>query len=205
MPKIVDHEERRNHIADAVTRLVMRSGFESVTMREIAAEAGYAHGAIARYFPNKQSLLTAAFLKLYQEADARIMERVDGLRGLPALKEMCLEILPFDEHGINAAKVVLAFWSYASQDEEIRLIHERHNMRWRSFFRQYLLEAKHDGALKEGVDIDTAVADIAARNAGWQMTAALLPHIATAPVIEASLAAGFESFAASGSNPMGNA
>src|SRR6478752_1943006 len=108
MPKIVDHDERRAHIADAAMQVIIRVGFDRVTMREIATEAGYAHGAIARYFPDKQSLLVAAFLRSYQITNDRITERVQGVRGLHALRQMCEEILPFGEAGPLHARLVIS-------------------------------------------------------------------------------------------------
>ena len=95
MPKIVDHDERRAHIARAVTNLILRDGIDGATMREIAAEAGYAHGAIARYFPSKQSLITAAFMQVFEESENRVIAGVQSIRGLRALELMCRQLWPF--------------------------------------------------------------------------------------------------------------
>ncbi|MHA3683007.1 TetR/AcrR family transcriptional regulator [Leucobacter sp. HY1908] len=176
MPKIVDHEERRRHIVEAVTRIIIRDGFDRVTMREIAAEAGYAHGAIVRYFPNKNSLLTASFLSLYDQANARIATELPGLRGLAGLERICLEILPFGEVGPLYARVVISFWDHASQNEGLVEIHRENNSRWRELFRMFLTQAREDGELAAHVDIEAAVNQVAAHNAGWQMTAVLLPE-----------------------------
>lgn len=178
MPKIVDHDERRDHIADAATNVIIRVGFERLTMREIATEAGYAHGAIARYFPDRKSVLTASFLRLYDRANDRIHAKIDGVRGLAALELACREILPYNPDGPSYARVVIAFWDHAAQDAEVRRIHHEHNMHWRDLFRRCLLEARDDGELAEHIDIDAAVGEIASRNAGWQMIAALLPDVA---------------------------
>lgn len=189
MPKIVDHDERRAHIADAATNVIIRVGFEHLTMREIATEAGYAHGAIARYFPDKQSVLTASFLRLYDRANTRIHTRIDGVRGLEALERACREILPYSPNGPLYARVVIAFWDHAAQDADVARIHREHNMHWRDLFRQCLIEARHDGELAAHIDIDTAVGEIAARNAGWQMVAALLPDVAGDGRLDDGLAA----------------
>lgn len=178
MPKIVDHEERRNHIADATTQVIIRVGFDRLTMREIATEAGYAHGAIARYFPHKQSLLTASFLRLYTLANDRIHAGIEGVRGLAALERMCREILPYSPNGPLYARVVVSFWDHASQDDEVSRIHHDNNMHWRDLFRRFLTEARTDGELADHVDIETAVNEIAARNAGWQMISVLMPDAA---------------------------
>jgi AcrR family transcriptional regulator len=178
MPKIVDHEERRDHIADAATQVIIRVGFDNLTMREIATEAGYAHGAIARYFPDKRSVLTAAFVRLYTLANDRIHARIEGVRGLEALELMCREILPYSPNGPLYAKVVIAFWDHASQDEEVTRIHRVNNLHWRDLFRQCLREAREDGELADHVDIETAVNEISSRNAGWQMISVLMPDSA---------------------------
>ena len=178
MPKIVDHDERRSEIADAATKVVVRVGFDRLTMREIASEVGCTHGALARYFPTKQSLLTAAFVRLCERANERILARVEGVRGLEALRRMCEEVLPFGEIGPLYSRVVLSFWAHGSQDDEVRAVHHLNNMRWRDMFRRFLTEAREDGELAGDIDIETAVGEVAARNAGWQMISVLQPEVA---------------------------
>ncbi|WP_090150218.1 TetR/AcrR family transcriptional regulator [Leucobacter sp. L43] len=187
MPKIVDHDERRTHIVEAVTQIIMRDGFDRVTMREIAAEAGYAHGAISRYFPDKQSLLTAAFLHVFNGSHARTLERVEHVRGLEALRRMSRVLLPFTEVGPQKSRIVLSFWNLASQDPALWEIHHENIMRRRALIRRFLTEAETDGELAAGVDIDVAVEEISARNAGWQMLAVLVPEATTDSKLEASL------------------
>ncbi len=178
MPKIVDYDERRAHIVDAVTKIIIRDGFDRVTMREIAAEAGYAHGAIVRYFPDKKSLLTAAFLEVFQGSHERTLQRVEGVRGLEALRQMLLELLPFEEDGPQRSRVVLSFWDRAAQDPELWSIHHENITRRRELIRRFLTEAREDGELDPDIDIEDAVNRVSAHNAGWQMLAVLVPESA---------------------------
>ena len=53
MPKIVDHERRRAEIVQTTWRVIARRGLDGATLREVAAEAGYANGALKPYFPAK--------------------------------------------------------------------------------------------------------------------------------------------------------
>lgn len=185
MPKIVDHEERRAHIVEAVTEIIMRDGFDRVTMREIAAEAGYAHGAITRYFPNKQSLLTAAFLHVFRES--HIDAQLAGKRGLDGLRTLIGELLPADEERRRRARVVLTFWDRASQNAELWEIHDENIQRRRGLIRRLLTEAREDGELAAGVDIENEVNRISAQNAGWQMLAVLVPDAATMESVHSSI------------------
>lgn len=196
MPKIVDHDERRAHIAEAVTNIIIRDGIERVTMREIAAEAGYAHGAIARYFPNKQSLLTEAFLRVFEDSNERVIERASHVRGLDALDRMCREILPFDDIGSTRSRIVLSFWDRAAQDEELWQIHHDNIMKRRALIQRFLLEAQEDGELDDSVNIEVAVEEVSARNAGWQMLAVLVPEATSDAVLNAGLRSLINSFRA---------
>ena len=66
--------KRRRDILDVASRLFSEVGYESVTMRAIAAELGYAHGTLYRYFPDKSHLLaeicSQTFDLLIDEFDA---------------------------------------------------------------------------------------------------------------------------------------
>ena len=50
MPKVVDHDQRRVELVQATWRIIAREGIERATMRGIAAEAGFANGALKPYF-----------------------------------------------------------------------------------------------------------------------------------------------------------
>ncbi|HMQ28716.1 MAG TPA: TetR family transcriptional regulator, partial [Acidimicrobiales bacterium] len=72
MPKIVDHEARRGEIVRAAWRIIVRDGFDAATMAAIAAEAGFANGALKPYFATKHDLLVAAFEHLYDQTTRRV-------------------------------------------------------------------------------------------------------------------------------------
>ena len=52
---------RRNQILDAAAKVFAEKGFHSTTIKEIAAQAGIAHGTVYIYFENKIALLLAIF------------------------------------------------------------------------------------------------------------------------------------------------
>jgi len=51
--------QRAAEILLAARTVFVRQGFERATMQEIASEAGISAGAIYRYFPSKESLITS--------------------------------------------------------------------------------------------------------------------------------------------------
>ena len=52
---------RRNQILDAATKVFAEKGFHPTTIKDIAAEAGVAHGSVYTYFENKNALLLGIF------------------------------------------------------------------------------------------------------------------------------------------------
>jgi len=58
-----ERRERQEIIVDAAERVFARKPFDSVSIRDIAGEAGISHASIYRYFPDQQTLFVEAFLR----------------------------------------------------------------------------------------------------------------------------------------------
>ncbi|MEY7971705.1 TetR/AcrR family transcriptional regulator [Saccharomonospora xinjiangensis] len=102
MPRVVDHDERRNRIARAFQRLLAAEGFAAASFSKVAAEAGVSVGLIQHYFAGRDALLRFA----YDDAGSRLSERVRlRVRGGEAaghplarvLLDTLVELLPLDE------------------------------------------------------------------------------------------------------------
>ena len=97
MPKVVDHVERRRELAEAVWRVILRDGVEGVSVRNVAAEAGWSTGALRHYFGTKEELLTSATGLLDDRVRRRIESKHHGDTPREAARSMLCEILPLDE------------------------------------------------------------------------------------------------------------
>ena len=74
MPKIIDHDQRRRDIVEVAKSIILKGGFEAATMRSIAAEAGFANGALKHYFPGKESIVAATFETILQQMSEAVQE-----------------------------------------------------------------------------------------------------------------------------------
>src|SRR6201997_2101830 len=112
MPKIVDHEQRRDEIALVACRVVAEHGFDQATIVRIAREAGYTTGMVAHYFDTKQDIIIAALRLILR----RIEERLTRPAGeAPSDLLMLLsEALPIDEHRYIECAFWTAFWGQVS-------------------------------------------------------------------------------------------
>ena len=71
-----ERRERQNIIIAAAERVYSRKSFETVSMRDIASEAGIAVSSLYRYFPDQQSLFVEAFVEGTRKMIARVDERI---------------------------------------------------------------------------------------------------------------------------------
>jgi AcrR family transcriptional regulator len=118
VPKVVDIEQRRAQLTEATARLIARSGIESATMREVAAEAGWTTGALTHYFADKRELLLTTFQTSL--ANRRSQRPTDADADPAAQLRASLEgALPLDESRRRHWMVTIAFCSQAAGDPEL--------------------------------------------------------------------------------------
>ncbi len=121
MPKIVDHDKRRDEIALVACRVVAHYGFDQATIVRIAREAGYTTGMVAHYFDTKQDIIVAALRLLMRRIEERL--NPDTARTpVPDLLTLLSEALPIDETRYNECAFWIAFWGQVPADRRLRAI-----------------------------------------------------------------------------------
>ena len=116
MPKIVDHEERRDQIALVACRVVAENGFDQATIVRIAREAGYTTGMVAHYFDTKQDIIIAALRLVLRRIEERLTKPSTDLLTLLS------EALPIDEQRFIECAFWSAFWGQVSADKKLKRI-----------------------------------------------------------------------------------
>lgn len=79
MPKQVDYEQRRRQLADALWRLTRREGWEAISIRKVAAEAGVSVGMVQHAFTTSDQMLAFAVQLIIDEVRSRIQARIAEL------------------------------------------------------------------------------------------------------------------------------
>ena len=118
MPKIVDHEQRRDEIALTACRVVAQYGFEQATIVRIARASGCTTGMIAHYFETKQDIIVAALRLILR----RVEERLAHADGAADLLTLLSEALPIDETRYIECAVWMAFWGQVPADKRLRRV-----------------------------------------------------------------------------------
>ncbi len=120
MPKIVDHEKRRDEIAMVACRVVAEGGFDQATIVRIARQAGYTTGMVAHYFDTKQDIIIAALRLMLRRIDERLQRNSEADR--PDLLALLTEMLPVDEERYIECAFWIAFWGQVTADKRMKRI-----------------------------------------------------------------------------------
>jgi AcrR family transcriptional regulator len=121
MPKIVDHDQRRDEIALVACRVVAEHGFDKASMVRIAREAGYTTGMLAHYFDSKQDIIIAALRLILRRIDERLTQP-HGAGVRPDLLVLLTEALPVDEHRHTECAFWTTFWGQITTDKRLKRI-----------------------------------------------------------------------------------
>jgi AcrR family transcriptional regulator len=179
VPKVVDHELRRQELVFATWQVIARTGIIGVTTREIAREAGVSTGVLAHYFADKEELLAAALRLSHQQVYARVRERTQGLLGLDALRVVMLEALPLDEERLLEAQIEINFLSLALGNSGLReLQHEEFERFW-EVLHYRVCEAQKLGQVWPQIDPDDVTHQLMILVEGLSQEAVLYPSRAT--------------------------
>ncbi|MGQ3383835.1 TetR/AcrR family transcriptional regulator [Glutamicibacter sp. TV12E] len=138
MPKIVDHDQRRREIVEVTWKFIAREGIEKLNLRDLAAAAGYANGALKPYFPTRDALLVATFNFVADATNQRIKKNAAGLQGLEAVSAFAREVLPLDELRRNEARIAVHFWHLALGDPKLAVVNASTMDQWRTMLDGWL-------------------------------------------------------------------
>jgi AcrR family transcriptional regulator len=153
MPKIVDHEQRREELAAAVWHLASRDGLDAVTLRAVAAEAGWSTGAVNHYFEGKEELLLFAFRTIADRVGRRVAKAREAARDpLELVRELLAIGLPLDRERREETRVWFAFLGLALSRPALARAQGAAYAQWRRLVASALEQAQAEGELGSAID-----------------------------------------------------
>ena len=142
VPKVVDHDERRERIAEAAWRVIEREGPDGANLRRIAREAGYTTGVVTHYFRDKRDLMAFAFGLVVERSTSRMA----GAAAEAGAEGALAQLLPLDEERRRETTVWLALMGASLSDPDLAAELRRRYRRAREatlpMFREALVEAQ---------------------------------------------------------------
>lgn len=175
MPKIVDHDDRRRELAEAAWRVILRSGIDGATTREIARESGYSPGVLTHYFDSKDDILRAVL----ELSHTTILRRWDDIlathEGTPTLRTFLLESIPLEQRHADETHIEISFWSRALVNDDLRSIQRAESKRFGEILRSLVCQAQENGDLDAAAGTDDIIELLSAVIDGLSVHALLHP------------------------------
>ncbi len=124
MPKVVDHDERRREIANAVARIAVARGVEAISFREVASEAGISVALVQHYFGTKENLLIGTINLQSEAIGQRMLAELGDLEPdadpLRRIEAIATTFLPVDDRSTSEMRLYLAFAGAALTNDALR-------------------------------------------------------------------------------------
>lgn len=147
MPRLIDHSRRREQLAEAAWRVILRDGVAGASVRTVAAEAGRSTSSLRHVFATQSQLLVFA-LRLVVD---RVVDRIAALPPQPTalltVETVAAQLLPLDRDRRAEMEVYLALFTAASSQAELRPARDDANQKMREAAR-WMVEQ-----LDNGVDL----------------------------------------------------
>ena len=119
MPKVVNHDERRRELGIALLEVLAKDGIDGVSVRTVAAQAGWSRGVIEHYFPTRDDLLLYAYrLALHREYELAMKEPV-GDDPLDRLLSVLIRALPIDVESSLDYRIFLGLLGRLADNPEL--------------------------------------------------------------------------------------
>jgi len=179
MPKIVDHEERRQLLCEAAWRVIAREGIDNVTVRKIAGESGYSPGTLAHYFADKDAILRSALERADDNIRLRIEAMPDDLAPLTSLRRVLCEALPLDEERSFELTLDVNFWARALNQPTLRTMQHADHDEWRCRVMERVAAAKDAGEFPAHASVEDLADLLVAFVDGIGLQALIYPELVT--------------------------
>lgn len=162
MPKIIDHDQRRDEISDFVLEIISERGVAGVTLRGVAVKSNWSTGVISHYFGNRDGLLVAALRRSVSIEKAR--QKKIFLQNGPetVLNALLLDSLPIDPIRVAIAKTFMFFYIEGIYEEHLRTETSGYFRAWIGVIHKALRVAREGGALCDHLELQATADDLGA-------------------------------------------
>lgn len=142
-------DERAEQILAAACRAIVRLGFASTRIADVAREAGTSTGTVHYYFETKDDVLVAALrwanTRPYDRLDEMIDPADDAMTKIAKVIEFAV---PYPGRGRDDWVLWLEFWNRALLRPELLEENEKVERRWRGYFFRIVNEGVESGEFK---------------------------------------------------------
>ena len=142
MPKLVDHNARREEIARATWTVIQKYGVDGVRLRDIADQVGFTTGVFSHYFRDKGSLLRYAFNLSFERINENIaLSNKSVSSGLKQFRDALVALVPDNRNPASVAFVSMCFGIRNLNDPLLMADYKKKRKQYSQLLKSYLSDA----------------------------------------------------------------
>ncbi|MEH6591126.1 MAG: TetR/AcrR family transcriptional regulator [Halioglobus sp.] len=147
----VDHDSRREEVAEAAAKLIAEKGMEGLTTRSLAKAMGCSIGVLSHYFSSKDKIVLAAFNWADSNIDRRIGNILKANPGLDAFIPVIRAGLPLTPESDIEWRVRFNLYTYTLSNSD-DLVHQQEKMQnFRSIIYDLIKGLQERGELRNDI------------------------------------------------------
>jgi len=166
MPKLVNHNARREEIARATWVVVQKLGVEGLRLRDIANQVGFTTGVFSHYFRDKGSLLRYAFNLAYDSLHEEILSsNKQTSSGIEQFRHALVTLIPNTKNPASVAFVSMCFGIRNLGDPLLTADYKRKRKQYSQLLKSYISNAVTENEIEiqhrigDTLDLSFAVLD----------------------------------------------
>lgn len=158
MAIIVNKEEKRRNIALSCRELLLENGINSLTISQIAKEAGIGKGTIYEYFENKEDIVFEIIRTFIAEHEKKLLALADESSTTKEKLFHFFHLLFENELSRKQLKVYKEFLaiSLTNEPEEMLVFSEQCKDKFITILNQIVEAGRRSGEIKKDITISTS-------------------------------------------------
>ena len=186
---MIDHDQRKDAIADALYDVLRDGGLEMVTLSNVAERAGLAIGSVRHFLGTRDQMVSFAFATMAERIEHRVVARAETILSnlddhaqhsherLMATADILCEFLPLDAARRGEAIVWIEFETAARTSPWLATTSRHAAAQTARLVETILTTAAERGAVRPDIELATETARLTALIDGLTLRCALHPDL----------------------------
>lgn len=149
MPKLINHQERKQHIAQAVWAVLAREGVRGVSVRTVAAEAGISTGSLRHVFPTLNDMM----LYSLDYSGQKFLASLTSRKVIDHLEDLLFDFLPTSNESRMYSEVGVGMLAEASNIPGAARMLQQQETELSYTYSFILTQLKAHGRIRSDIDV----------------------------------------------------